>query len=229
MMMKLQEQNIQPSFNSHPQEHRIVIQDLMTKLNRPIDEKYVLSSQDHSDKNIKIPAYQPRSKPLLQKHMRDSGKGASPPLSDYFQIPQQDNISSAGEDETLLLNARQLKHYSFFKRVYEKLYLLWSSELGAQKILWKYSSEGNYLTRIRLQMNELGYLTHTNILLSSGIEWIDKSAINALRKAEPFPNPPKDYQVPHSSPITFEFIYEFLFILNKKGGFNYQLYRSPGE
>lgn len=195
-----------PNLNTNEKVHWIIIQDSLPPDTRnPSDDDFVWSSQDH---------FSPKQKKHRFAQALPSS-GISVKLKNIFEIPTQSTSAGIdGDDPQNVLNSRKYKHYSFFKRIFDKLYPTWTSELYYRSDQWNNHSEGSYLSRIRFRMDHLGYLTQMDLMLSSNAKPVDEAALVALRRSQPFPNPPGDFWVGEDE---YEFVCDFLFELNKSG------------
>ena len=193
--------------------HWIVIQNITKNTNSSSDTDFVWSSEDHF--TPKQSRHRHATPAPSLPHRSSQEIGISGGLKNIFEIPNQFSLAGIdGDDPENIMNSRKYKHYSFFKRIFEKLYPVWTSELSSRSDQWGKYSEGAYLNRIRFRMNATGYITQMNMLLSSRAKAIDEASLYALRRSQPFPNPPQDFAVGKDE---YEFVYEFLFELNKSG------------
>lgn len=201
----------------------IVIQDIMTRTDRPPDDEFVWSDADHFVPEQKEKSFEHPKRAEKPEPKQDTGKGFFSSLKRFFEIPTSSETAGiVGDDVENILNSRKYKHYSFFKRVFEKLYPMWTGELRQRRSAWERHTSGDYLTRIRLRMNKLGYISTTDVLRGSGVQAFDEAAVKAITGSQPFPNPPQDFAI---APDEYEFIYEFLFQLSASG-FQFRMQRK---
>ena len=98
-----------------------------------------------------------------------------------------------------LLNTRRFSYYSFFERIKTRVAHHWRPSLYKKAQMMRYTgripaSQTVYITQLSITIDKQGRIVDLNIVASSGEEEIDASTIEAFKKAEPFPHPPKGLQ-----------------------------------
>jgi len=93
-----------------------------------------------------------------------------------------------------LLNTKEFVFYSFYERIREKLSHTWRTQLSHE--MDQVFANGRTLgfdrkTKIQIELDPRGQLKNVKLLGSSGVNELDRAAINAFKMAAPFPNPPK--------------------------------------
>ena len=96
-----------------------------------------------------------------------------------------------------LLNTREFKYHSYYSRIRRQLEFHWEGQVRSQ--LTRYfksnrrpaSLNEDKITTVILELNSAGLLVKLNLMTSSGLQELDSAAIEALRAAAPFPNPPQ--------------------------------------
>lgn len=145
---------------------------------------------------------------------RAIGKGAG----------SMDYLKDIDDGEATALNAKRWKHAPFFNRVKRAVANEWHPEV----VYVRHDPSGNVygvkdrVTVLRVHLKPDGKLASWTVLQSSGVEFLDDEAIDAFRRAAPFPNPPKDL-VEADGQIHFNFA--FIFELSGRGSlkvFKYQ-------
>jgi TonB family protein len=109
-----------------------------------------------------------------------SGRMASTAPSNYLP-------SIAFGDETLL-NTKEYVFASFFVRMKQQIEAHW------QPLQWvdRYrESENEFTTVLDITLKGDGYLNEAKVVGPSGRPYLDREALNAVRKGGPFLNPPK--------------------------------------
>lgn len=91
-------------------------------------------------------------------------------------------------DETLL-NTKEFAFNSFYIRMKHEIEGFWNPVQSANQ---NRSLHGRYITTIHVVLDSEGYLIQANIIKSSGFVPLDQEAVQAINKASPFPNPPKE-------------------------------------
>jgi TonB family protein len=135
-----------------------------------------------------------------------------------------DYLKDVDDGELTALNSKKWKHAPFFNRVKRSVANEWHPEV----VYVRHDPSGNVygvkdrVTVLRVHLNPDGKLAAWTVLQSSGVDFLDDEAIDAFRKAAPFPNPPKDL-VEVDGQIHFNFA--FIFELSGRGNvkiFKYQ-------
>ncbi len=107
-----------------------------------------------------------------------------------------DALEDIEEGEHTLLNTRRTKFFSFYSRIKGQLRSHWNP-LIREEVSFIYATKrspaaiGKKKTSVQIILDKDGYLEEIALLRTSGNKDIDKAAIQALRLAAPFPNPPK--------------------------------------
>jgi TonB family protein len=107
-----------------------------------------------------------------------------------------DNIENTEPSLMTQLNTREYKYYGYHKRIRTQLDQWYESKLRDQmkKIMSQgrtIASEENKTTQLLIILNDKGNLVKIQVLGASGVRELDDAAVEAFRKAAPFPNPPK--------------------------------------
>lgn len=132
--------------------------------------------------------------------------------------PTNDALSDVDVGEGTFLNAREYKYAAFFNRVKHNVAQFWRP-LGEYQ---RRDPTGNVygyrsrMTTLEIVLDGEGNLSDVHLQQSSGVDFLDKEAINAFQKAAPFPNPPKGLIGP-SGTVHFEF--GFLLDMQQRGFF----------
>ncbi len=127
-----------------------------------------------------------------------SGKYSGGPFSDY--------LKDVEESDATFLNAKEYKYATFFNRIKKSVSQYWNPS----DVILKYDPYGNIygnkdrLTIVKVKIDSTGNLKDVDVSQSSGVEFLDKVALDAFRAAQPFPNPPKGL-IDKNGEITFNF------------------------
>lgn len=110
--------------------------------------------------------------------------------------PASEYIQGLKESEVTALNTREYVFYGYFQRIRESLDLAWNRSLREQLTRLyrkgrKLASETDHLTRTLVTLNAAGEVTRVQVIEESGSRDLDQAAIEAFRRAGPFPNPPQ--------------------------------------
>lgn len=117
--------------------------------------------------------------------------------SSLQQAPStNDHIENTEPSLMTQLNTREYKYYGYHKRIRNQLDQWYESKLRDQmkKILSQgrtIAAEDNKRTQLLIILNDQGNLVGVQVLGVSGIRELDDAAVEAFKKAAPFPNPPK--------------------------------------
>ncbi|MGH1468822.1 MAG: energy transducer TonB [Bdellovibrionales bacterium] len=107
-----------------------------------------------------------------------------------------DDLEGIEDGEFTLLNTRRTKYFSFYSRIKGQLRSHWNP-LIREEVSFIYATKrspaaiGKKRTSVQITLDKDGYLEEIALLKTSGNKAIDTAAIQALRLAAPFPNPPK--------------------------------------
>ncbi len=107
-----------------------------------------------------------------------------------------DNIENTEPSLMTQLNTREYKYYGYHKRIRTQLDQWYETKLRDQmkKIMSQgrtIAAEENKTTQLLIILNDKGNLVKIQVLGASGVRELDDAAVEAFRKAAPFPNPPK--------------------------------------
>ena len=122
------------------------------------------------------------------------------------------------EGEGTFLNSREFKFSSFFNRMKRGVSQHWQPFLEYRRRdptgnIYGHRSRS---TVLNVTLRADGSLQNVEVTKSSGVDFLDREAILAFRRAEPFPNPPRAL-VGEDGNITFPF--GFFLDFNRSGGF----------
>jgi protein TonB len=119
--------------------------------------------------------------------VNDTGDSASATL-DY--IPEID----VGLET--LLSTKEFKYYTYFRRIRDQLNQHWTPKVK-KSVLQVYAkgrgiaSDKDLVTRTIVVLNSQGKLLKVLVIGNSGFRELDQAALEALKEAAPFKNPPK--------------------------------------
>ena len=142
----------------------------------------------------------PEIMPTPEMLQRAIGKGGG----------SMDYLKDVDDGDATALNSKKWKHAPFFNRVKRQVADEWHPEL----VYVRHDPNGNVygvkdrVTVLRIHLQPDGKLAAWTVLQSSGVDFLDDEAIDAFKKAAPFPNPPKDL-VEGDGQIHFNFAFVF--------------------
>lgn len=125
---------------------------------------------------------------------------AGAPASD---ISDEDGVE---EGEGTYLNTREWKHASFFNRVKQSVGQHWDPNtlIAIQDPTGEAYLYKNRHTLVAVTLDAGGGLKNIRVTRPSGVEFLDREALDAFRRAGPFPHPPTALQNDRGE-ITFSF------------------------
>ena len=103
-----------------------------------------------------------------------------------------DDLADMDQGRGTFLNTRAFKHAWFFNRLKEEIYEHWDV-VGVYR---RYDPYGRVygvrdrVTVLRIELKTDGSLRDVYVLKNSGASFLDDVAVQAVRQAQPFPNPP---------------------------------------
>ncbi len=107
--------------------------------------------------------------------------------------PSNDHIRDAPKGDETLLNSREFRYATFFNRIKRGV----SNNWKVGEVYFKHDPYGNVYgikdryTLLNVVLDTKGSLEDVSVMQSSGLGFLDDEAINAFRRAAPFPNPPE--------------------------------------
>jgi len=107
-----------------------------------------------------------------------------------------DYIPEIDEGLETLLSTKEFKYYTYFRRIRNQLNQHWSPKVR-KSVLQFYSrgrriaSSRDLVTRTVVVLNAEGQLLKVLVIGNSGFRELDQAALEALKEAAPFKNPPK--------------------------------------
>jgi TonB family protein len=149
---------------------------------------------------------QPNLQPSKEMLSRAIGKGGG----------SQDYLKEVDDGDATALNSKKWNFASFFNRVKRAVADQWHPEL----VYVQHDPNGNVygvkdrVTVLRIHLAPDGKLAAWNVMQSSGVDFLDDEAIDAFKKAAPFPNPPKALVDPDGQ---IHFNFAFIFELSGRG------------
>ncbi|MBN1961935.1 MAG: TonB family protein [Deltaproteobacteria bacterium] len=127
-------------------------------------------------------------------------------LASLSGAPANDHLEGVDLGEGTFLNSRAFKYASFFNRIKRDVSNNWRPMQEYQRR----DPTGNIYgfrsreTVLNITLKADGTLKDTKILQSSGLDFLDREAIYAFKRAGPFPNPPKGL-IQNNDEISFPF------------------------
>ncbi len=108
--------------------------------------------------------------------------------------PSNDYIENVPEGDATFLNSKEFKYATFFYRVKDSVGSLWydmvSRELRRRDPTGNIYGPRDRATLLTVRIDMDGRLADVVVANSSGVQFLDEVAVQAFKRAEPFPNPP---------------------------------------
>jgi len=128
-----------------------------------------------------------------------SGTGGRPilqPTAAFYDKlvggPAPDHVEGVDVGDSTFLNTREWKYAGFFNRVKQAIAEHWdpsgamrARDPSGEKFFYK-----DRTTLLAIKMNSEGVVTGIKVERSSGLDFLDQTAVDAFEKAQPFLNPP---------------------------------------
>ena len=108
--------------------------------------------------------------------------------------PMSDDLKGIEEGDETLLNSRSFRYAGFINRVKETVGRIWTTQVEDETAkrdptgsiyLWK-----DRRTVVEFTIDLQGELKDVHVTVSSGVDYLDRVALDAFKRAERFPNPP---------------------------------------
>ncbi len=122
-----------------------------------------------------------------------------------------DYLKDVEDGESTALNAKKWKFAPFFNRIKRAVAQEWHPDM----VYVRHDPTGNVygvkdrVSVLRIHLAPDGRLVGSNVIQSSGVDFLDDEAADAFRKAAPFANPPKELiEADGQIHFTFAFIFE---------------------
>lgn len=108
--------------------------------------------------------------------------------------PRPDALRDVEEGPQTLLNTVMWKHAGFMNRIRDQIYGRWTRNVDAElslrdPTLTIYLGRERY-TILLVAMDEGGAVKNIQVARSSGVDFLDRAAVDAFYAAQPFPAPP---------------------------------------
>ncbi|MEO6952792.1 MAG: energy transducer TonB [Polyangia bacterium] len=136
-----------------------------------------------------------------------------------------DYLKNMDDGDSTALNAKKFKFASFFNRVKRQVQQEWNPAT----VYVRHDPTGNVygvkdrVTVLRVNLSPAGDLIGSNVVSSSGVDFLDDEAVSAFKRSQPYGNPPKEL-VEADGQIHFTFA--FIFELSGKTSFRVQKYNE---
>jgi TonB family protein len=157
------------------------------------------------------------------------GKPILTPSSAFYDqltaAPAPDHVEGVDVGDATFLNTREWKFAGFFNRVKQTVAENWNpmSAASARDPTGSRYFQKDRTTVLAITLNPQGGVTEIKVARSSGLDFLDQTAIEAFQRAQPFVNPPNGLADSHGD-IRFTFGFH---VSTGGGGFGFS--RGPGQ
>ena len=137
--------------------------------------------------------------------------------------PAPDHVEDVDVGESTFLNTREWKYAGYFNRIKQAVASSWdpNSALRARDPTGERFAYKDRTTVVAVTLDDRGSLTDVHVARTSGVDFLDQTALDAFHKAQPFVNPPRGLADSHGEiHFTFGFYLEV-------GSPGFRLFRGP--
>ena len=169
---------------------------------RPLDPRRGVQAEPGSQPVLTPPGGGPGSGEAGQKPATGAGgDGLSGPIqlrpsaASYERLaggPAPDRLDGVEEGEGTYLNTREWKYASYFNRIKQAVATQWdpNTALVKRDPTGERYAYKDRLTVLTVTLDNRGSLKDVHVQRSSGVDFLDSTAMEAFRRAQPFVNPP---------------------------------------
>ncbi len=138
----------------------------------------------------------------------------------------QDHLRDVEEGEETALNAKRWVHATFFNRLKEQVRTHWkvAEEYQKRDPTGAIYGTQDRLTYVHVQLRPDGSLAKVMVTQPSGLDFLDDTALEAFKQAQPFPNPPRQL-VGRQTPGLIDFDFGFHFAISGSPHVRFLRYR----
>ena len=157
--------------------------------------------------------------------------GSMPLMPSSMQLAQaigggtQDHLPDVDDGANTALNAKGWKFATFFNRIKRQVAQHWrpAEQYEKRDPTGHIYGSGQWVTMLHISLKPDGSLSGVTVAKPSGLEFLDDEAIEAIKRASPYPNPPTQL-VGQDGMIAFK----FGFFFDVDGGPRMKVYRYSG-
>jgi len=122
----------------------------------------------------------------------------------------QDYLRDVDEGEETALNSKKWKFAYFFNRVKEQVRNQWKpvDEFRRRDPTGAIYGAQDRLTQVHVRLRPDGSLAKVSVSQTCGVDFLDDTAVEAFKQAQPFPNPPRQLVVQGLIDFDFGFFLE---------------------
>jgi TonB family protein len=106
--------------------------------------------------------------------------------------PSPDHLEGVDEGEGTYLNTREWKYAGYFNRIKQSVASKWDpgASMAARDPSGARFGDKDWQTLLHVKLDAAGSLKDVAVSKASGLEFLDRLAVDAFQKAQPFSNPP---------------------------------------
>jgi TonB family protein len=130
----------------------------------------------------------------------DAGKGEPlahlrPGAAAYDKLaggPSPDHLQGVEEGEGTYLNTREWKYAGYFNRIKQSVASKWDpgASMASRDPTGARFGDKDWQTLLQVKLDAEGSLKDVAVAKASGLDFLDRLAVDAFQKAQPFTNPP---------------------------------------
>jgi len=202
-------------------------------------ERLALKLDDGGDLRLREPKPEARGTQGSSRASGRSGEGATgegsaalgriqlhPSASVYDRLaggPAPDHLEGVEEGEGTYLNTREWKYATYFNRIKQAVATQWDpiTPLRQRDPTLQRFAYRDRITVLSVKLDDSGAIRGLNVEKSSGVDFLDRTAVEAFQKAQPFVNPPRGL-----ADGSGEIAFTFGFVV-EGGGF--RIFRGPAQ
>jgi len=157
------------------------------------------------------------------------GKPILTPSSAFYDkltaAPAPDHVEGVDVGDATFLNTREWKFAGFFNRVKQTVAENWNpmSAASVRDPTGSRYFQKDRTTILAITLNPQGGVTDIKVARSSGLDFLDQTAIDAFERSQPFVNPPNGLADARGD-IRFTFGFHV-----STGGGGFRFFRGPGQ
>jgi TonB family protein len=112
----------------------------------------------------------------------------------YLASPSNDYLKKIEKGDKTELNTRKFIYAAYFNKIKKAISRHWTPNYvmminDPRRHIY---GKSNRYTKLKVMLSENGAVSSINVMTSSGVDFLDREAINAFKMASPFPNPPEN-------------------------------------
>lgn len=136
--------------------------------------------------------------------------------------PSSDYVEGVPEGDGTYLNTKEFKYATFFIRVKDSVEGYWRDitqrEYRRRDPTGRVYGQRDRATLLSIVLDRSGELDSVSVARSCGLDFLDQAAMQAIRAAEPFPNPPDGISEDDG---TIRFNFQFVVVMRSSGPFDF--------